>query len=300
MVHQTVLRTEAIAALSIKQNGIYVDATFGRGGHAALILSHLGPQGKLIVCDQDVSAIEAAKKQWGSDSRVTILHDNFGRLDQHLQDFWGKIDGILFDLGVSSPQLDEAERGFSFLREGPLDMRMDQSRGSPVSERLKTVSAEELTRILRDYGEEKFAFKISHKILEAQPQTTQALANLIPDYSHDHHKHPATRTFQALRIWINEELASLESVLLFLPDILAIGGRAAFISFHSLEDRQVKERMRLLTSPPYHPRGLPIQADTQDSPSMRICIKMQKPSENEIKQNPRARSAVLRVMERVR
>ncbi len=312
MLHQTVLLHETIEALAVQRDGTYVDATFGRGGHSRLLLSKLSPHGRLIVYDQDTAAIEAAKLEFAEDTRVSILHDNFGNLDAHLKhlDVWGRIDGILFDLGISSPQVDDAERGFSFLREGPLDMRMDQSRGEPLSLRLKTLTPEALMRILRDYGEERFASKLSHTLLKAaasspsQLHTTTDLARLIestiPKKFHEPHKHPATRSFQALRIWINEELSMLEHVLSFFPALLAPGGRAAFISFHSLEDRLVKNRMRLLSSPPYHPRGLPIQKSAEGSPDMRICIKMQKPSSLEIATNPRARSAVLRVMERIK
>lgn len=305
MTHQTVLLHEAINALHIKPEGIYVDATFGRGGHARLIVSHLSLDGRLIICDQDMVAIQAAKQEFHSDRRVSIIHDNFGNLESQLKalGLWGKVDGILFDLGVSSPQIDESERGFSFLREGPLDMRMDQTRGLALSEKLKTINVKELTRILREYGEEKFAFKISEAILKASLETTKDLASLIektiPKRFQDPHKHAATRTFQALRIWLNEELDVLEKALLFFPELLALAGRAVFISFHSLEDRLVKERMKVLCSPKVHARGLPIQSRDEETPPMKICIKMQKPSEQEIHENPRARSAVLRAFERL-
>jgi len=305
MSHQTVLLTEAVEALQIKPNGIYVDATFGRGGHSQAILAQLGVAGRLIVCDQDMTAIAEAGALLGHDDRVTTIHDNFGHLDQHLKalGLWGQVDGILFDLGVSSPQLDESERGFSFLRTGPLDMRMDQTRGMPVSEKLKTLDVKELTRILREYGEEKFANKIAVAILAQDLKTTKELADLIektvPKKFQDSHKHPATRTFQALRIWVNEELSVLEAVLQFFPEMLALNGRAVFISFHSLEDRLVKVRMNQLCKPPVLPRGLPIRDCETDSPAMQICIKMQKPSDAEIKENSRARSAVLRVIQRL-
>lgn len=306
MSHETVLLTEAVDALSIQPDGIYVDATFGRGGHSRLILSRLGPQGRLIICDQDLAAIQTAQQEFEQDARVTILHDNFGQLEAHLRslELWGKISGILFDLGVSSPQLDEAERGFSFMRNGPLDMRMNQTRGAPLSQKIKTLEKAELIRILKVYGEEKFAGKIADAILESTLSTTKDLAELIekaiPKRFQELHKHPATRTFQALRIWINEELSALEKVLLLFPEMLAISGRGVFISFHSLEDRLVKDRMKTLTSVKAHARGLPIAVNEEDSPSMQVCIKMQKPGEAEIKINPRARSAVLRVMERVK
>lgn len=306
MPHQTVFLHEAVTALQIKPHGIYVDATFGRGGHSRLILSHLNQQGRLIVCDQDQAAIAVAKTMQAEDHRIMILHTNFGRLEAELKklNLWGQIDGILFDLGVSSPQLDEAARGFSFLKQGPLDMRMDQTQGQPLSEKIKTLDAKQLTAILREYGEEKFAIKISNAILAESLSTTRELAELIsrviPKRLHDPHKHPATRTFQALRIWINAELDSLEKALLFFPDLLALGGYAVFISFHSLEDRLVKARMRVLSEPPAHPRGLPVQVSAEPLPAMQITVKMQKPSAAEIAANPRARSAVLRAFARVR
>lgn len=306
MQHCSVLLNETIAALNVKPQGIYVDATFGRGGHSELLLSHLGAEGSLIVWDQDEAAIAAATKRYAHDARVKIIHANFGELETVLKamDVWGKVDGLLFDLGISSPQVDEAQRGFSFLRDGPLDMRMDQSRGLPLSAHLQTLTVTALTRILRDYGEERFAPKIAQAILAAPLHTTTALAERIaaavPKKFHDPHKHPATRSFQALRIFVNDELAMLEKALACLPAILAVGGRVAFISFHSLEDRPVKARMRFLTTPPQHARGIPIRSDEEGSPPMRICIKMQKPGESEIAANPRARSSVLRVMERIR
>lgn len=307
MVHQTVLLQEAIQALQIKPDGIYVDATFGRGGHSRLILSHLSSAGRLIMCDQDEMAINVAKQEFVHEPRVSIIQDNFGHLESHLKTLhiWGKVDGILFDLGVSSPQLDEGERGFSFLREGPLDMRMDQSKGLPLSQQIQSLEKAELIRILREYGEEKFAPKIADAILShPEPlKTTRELANLIeytiPKRFHEAHKHPATRTFQALRIWLNDELGMLEQALQFFPELLAVGGQAVFISFHSLEDRLVKERIKKLTNFPEHPRGLPISINEQEAPSMKVSVKMQKPSEEEIAANPRARSAVLRAMERV-
>lgn len=310
MTHETVLLHESIDALNVKPDGLYVDATYGRGGHSALLLSRLSSKGRLIVCDQDPHAIEDAKTKYPADQRVTVVHTNFRDLGEHLKslELFGQIDGILFDLGVSSPQLDEAGRGFSFMRKGPLDMRMNNTAGLPLIEKLKTVDEAELSRIIFAYGEERFAKKIASAILAAVAvdalHSTQDLAELIartiPQHLQDKHKHPATRTFQALRLWVNEELESLEAILNAFPDLLASGGYAAFISFHSLEDRLVKARMKALTEPPELPRGLPILEKERMHPHMEIYIKMQKPSSAEIKQNNRSRSAVLRVLRKVK
>ncbi len=309
MPHETVLLTESIDALKVKPDGLYVDATYGRGGHSALILSRLSPEGQLIVCDQDPRAIEDATTKYQGDPRVTMIYSNFRHLPERLQalGLFGQIDGILFDLGVSSPQLDEKERGFSFMRTGPLDMRMNNKAGLSLIEKLKTVDETELTRIIFAYGEERFSKKIAAAILADIAanalHSTQDLADLIakviPFHLQDKHKHPATRTFQALRLWVNEELESLESILNAFPDLLAPRGRAAFISFHSLEDRLVKTRMKTLTELPTLPRGLPVLEKQRMHPSMEIYIKMQKASPSEISTNPRSRSALLRVLERV-
>ncbi len=309
MTHETVLLTESIDALKIKSNGLYVDATYGRGGHSALLLSKLSLEGRLIVCDQDPRAIEDARTKYHNDARVTVVYCNFRNLPERLKtlELFGHIDGILFDLGVSSPQLDEGERGFSFMRKGPLDMRMNNEAGLPLIEKLKAVDETELTRIIFAYGEERFAKKIAAAILAAVAldalHSTQDLADLIskviPPRLQDKHKNPATRTFQALRLWVNEELESLESILNAFPGLLAPGGRAAFISFHSLEDRLVKARMKVLTELPTLPRGLPVFERERMHPSMEIYIKMQKPSPTETALNPRSRSAVLRVLEKV-
>lgn len=306
MNHQPVLFNEAVTALQIKPQGIYVDATFGRGGHSRLILSRLDQAGRLIVCDQDQAAVIAAQNLQAEDQRITVIHDNFSHLDTRLKDLglWGRVDGILFDLGVSSPQLDEAARGFSFLQPGPLDMRMNQTQGLPLSEKIKTLDLKQLAAILHEYGEERFAAKISRAILAESLSTTAELADLIsrviPRKFHELHKHPATRTFQALRIWINAELDALERTLLFFPDLLAMEGQAVFISFHSLEDRLVKERIRVLARPPQPVRGLPVPAEKEPLPLVRVTVKMQKPGAAEIAGNPRARSAVLRAFARIR
>lgn len=310
MTHVSVFLQEAIDALNIKPNGLYVDATYGRGGHTALILERLGAQGKLLVFDQDAEAIADAQQKYGKDARVSIIHRNFSALEAELRarNMWGEISGILFDLGISSPQVDEARRGFSFMQSGPLDMRMNEEEGIPLSQKLDHVSEAELSSLIFKYGEERFAKKIARCILEARQQnrlhSTTDLAELIegiiPRALQQKHKHAATRTFQALRLWVNQELESLEQVLSLFPGPLEIGGRAVFISFHSLEDRLVKLCLQALTQLPALPRGLPIPTSAQHLPSMHVSIKMQKPSAHEVANNPRARSAVLRVMERSR
>ncbi len=307
--HYTVLLHESIDALKIQAAGCYIDATYGRGGHAALLRPQLGPAGRLIVVDQDPHAIADAEAKYAQDPQVTILQGNFAKIPAHLRalGLWGQVNGILFDLGVSSPQLDEAARGFSFMRAGPLDMRMDNACGQPLSERLAGTTVAELTRILYDYGEERFAPKIAAAILRAWQegalQTTldlsKCVAAAIPAHLQDRHKHPATRTFQALRLWVNQELESLEAILQCFPDLLAIGGRVAWISFHSLEDRLIKNRLQYLSQPAALPRGLPILEADRSLPRMQMCIKMQKPSATEIAENPRSRSAILRVAERI-
>lgn len=309
MSHHTVFLHEAVTALCIKPKGIYIDATFGRGGHTRLMLSQLDQEGRLIICDQDLTAIALAQHEFGADARVSILHTNFSHLEKHLValQLWGKIDGILFDLGISSPQVDQAARGFSFLKQGPLDMRMNQSQGLPLREKLQQIDAKTLSQILWNYGEEKFALKISIAIKDAMTHQAEELdtkklaemiANTIPKKFHDLHKHPATRSFQALRIWVNDEMKALETVLKFFPTILAPQGVAVFISFHSLEDRQVKTTMQELSHPPIHARGLPISQEQEGVASMHITVKMQKPDLAAVRENPRSRSAVLRAFMR--
>ncbi len=308
-LHHTVLLHETIDALNVRANGLYIDATYGRGGHSALLLSRLGTAGQLIVVDQDPRAIADAQAKYAQDPRVSVLHANFSEMPRYLQNLevWGKVDGILFDLGVSSPQLDEGERGFSFMRAGPLDMRMNDQAGPHLLDKLAICTAAELTKVLYEYGEERFAPKIAAAILQAfkngQLQTTldlaQLIAKTIPAHLQERHKHPATRSFQALRLWVNRELESLQDILQAFPELLAPQGRVAFISFHSLEDRLVKERFQSLSKSPAVPRGLPVRETERSLPPMRICIKMHKPSATEIAINPRARSAILRVAERI-
>ncbi|MDF2939779.1 MAG: mraW [Gammaproteobacteria bacterium] len=307
-MHQSVLLQEAVEGLAIKPDGIYIDGTFGRGGHSAAILEKLSDQGRLVVIDKDPQAIEVAQSRYGSDKRVSIVHQGFCELEAIAEQFnlMGQVDGILLDLGVSSPQLDEASRGFSFMREGPLDMRMDTTRGESVAEFLEHVDEKTLADIIWRYGEEKFSRKIARAVVESRTEhplkTTLDLAKLIEQSipKVDKFKHPATRSFQALRIYINHELEELEQALAASLKVLKMGGRLAIISFHSLEDRIVKQFMQAQSQPPALPRGLPVrQSEINALQKMRWCIKMQRADEEEIARNVRARSAILRVTERI-
>jgi len=302
--HRTVLLDAAVEALSIKPEGVYVDGTFGRGGHSTLILKALDQKGRLIAFDKDLAAIDVAKKLFDQDSRFAIYHESFADLkkivEQH--NLVGRIDGVLLDLGVSSPQLDEADRGFSFMKDGPLDMRMDQARGLSAAEWLAQVEESDLVTVLKEYGEEKFAKRIARAIVEQRDKapltTTSELAALVEKATpvRDRHKHPATRTFQAIRIYINRELVDLDEVLASVIDVLAPGGRLVVISFHSLEDRRVKQFMKRESQGPKLPKKLPI-AHVETQGRLRLVGKAIKPSDEEVKENPRARSAVMRIAE---
>lgn len=307
--HITVLLHEAVEGLALKQDGIYIDGTFGRGGHSRLILSQLSPEGRLIAIDRDPRAIAEAQKI--QDSRFQIEHSVFSLLPEICEklDLVGKVDGILLDLGVSSPQLDEAERGFSFMKDGPLDMRMDTTKGLSASQWLAQVSVEDLAWVLKTFGEERFAKRIATAIVEFNKNATEylsrtsQLAELIAQSVpfKDKHKHPATRSFQAIRIFINSELDELESVLNSALNVLAPQGRLSIISFHSLEDRMVKHFMRKQSKGEDIPRGLPLREDQiQRNQKLKIIGKAIQPSEAEISANPRSRSAVLRIAERVK
>ena len=310
--HITVLLHEAVNGLALKENGIYIDGTFGRGGHSRLILSKLSPNGRLIGVDRDPRAIAEAKKI--QDSRFHIEHNSFSHIPEICEklNLVGKIDGILLDLGVSSPQLDEAERGFSFMKDGPLDMRMDTTQGLSAEEWLKQVSVEDLTWVLKTFGEERFAKRIATAIVDYNKSAakngteflsrTSQLAELISQAVpfKDKHKHPATRSFQAIRIFINSELDELESVLNSALDMLAPEGRLSIISFHSLEDRMVKHFMKKQSKGEDIPKGLPLREDQiQRNQKLKLIGKAIQPSEAEIQANPRSRSAVLRVAERI-
>ena len=302
LVHATVLLNEAVDALRIKADGVYVDGTFGRGGHSRLILEQLGPRGKLIALDKDPMAIKEARGI--SEARFQIVHSGFEHLGEILRKLdVEKVDGVLLDLGVSSPQLDDAQRGFSFRFDAPLDMRMDTSRGETAAQWLATVDEGLLGEIISDYGEERFARKIARALVATRKEspilTTRHLGEIVAQNVHSREpgKNPATRTFQAIRIYINRELEELESVLPQCMGHLTTGGRMAVISFHSLEDRIVKRFMRDMAQGDKLPRNLPIRAAEIPLANLRLVGKAIHPSEQEMKNNPRARSAVLRVAE---
>jgi len=304
--HRPVLLEETITALNLQRDGLYVDCTFGRGGHAARILRALGPNGRLLALDKDPNAVAAAREQFAHEPRFVIEQGSFTKLEFCVaeQGWLSNVDGVLLDLGVSSPQLDDAERGFSFRRDGELDMRMDPNSGSSAAQWLKTVKEQELAQVFRDYGEERYAKRIARAVIKAretQPITrTKQLAEIIAQ-AHpkwEKGKDPATRCFQAIRIFINNELDELHRVLPQAVNCLKIGGRLAVISFHSLEDRIVKRFIREQCRGDNFPPGLPItQALIQ--PHLRSVGKAIHPGEQEVEQNPRARSSILRVAEKI-
>ena len=300
--HQTVLLEEAIDALAIRADGAYVDATFGRGGHSRLILDRLGPRGRLVAFDKDPEAVAVATRI--SDARFSVVHASFAELAGVLDRLGLEgVDGVLLDLGVSSPQLDDAARGFSFRRGGPLDMRMDTSRGQTAAQWLETASEAEIREVIRDYGEERFAKQIAKAIVAARQRgpvvTTGQLADIVGAAvrTREKNKDPATRTFQAVRIYLNQELAHLSLALPQILDLLTPGGRLVVISFHSLEDRIVKRFMRDAARADV-PIRLPLRESELPQPRLRLIGKPVRPSAEEIAANPRARSATLRVAER--
>ena len=304
MAHESVLQEEAVDALVTTPAGRYVDATFGRGGHSRAILEQLDDTGRLLVLDRDPEAIRVARKLADEDPRVSVQRGDFGSLAGLLNEAgWSWVDGVLLDLGVSSPQLDEPERGFSFRHDGPLDMRMDPDAGQSAADWLAHEDEKEIARVLRDYGEERFAKRIARRIVEArqeQPVTrTTQLAELIREAVpfEDRYKHPATRSFQAIRIRVNEELPQLDEALRQAVDHLGPGGRLVVISFHSLEDRRVKRFMRDLSRGPKLPRGVPVTAEVEET-GYRTVGRAVQASEAERSVNVRARSAVMRVLER--
>ncbi|MCT4700981.1 16S rRNA (cytosine(1402)-N(4))-methyltransferase RsmH [Enterobacteriaceae bacterium H20N1] len=304
--HTSVLLDEAVNGLNIRHDGIYIDGTFGRGGHSRLILSQLGAEGRLLAIDRDPQAIAAA--QAIDDPRFTIIHGPFSELAQYVSELGltGKIDGILLDLGVSSPQLDDAERGFSFMRDGPLDMRMDPTRGQSAAQWLLTADEADIAWVIKTFGEEKFGKRIARAIVERnreQPMTrTKELAAVVAAAMpvKDKFKHPATRTFQAIRIWINSELEEIENALKGSIEALSPGGRLSIISFHSLEDRIVKRFMRENSRGPQVPAGLPMTEAQLNKLGGRYLKSLGKmmPGEEEVAENVRARSSVLRIAER--
>jgi 16S rRNA (cytosine1402-N4)-methyltransferase len=304
--HESVLLDEVLEMLNIRPGGIYLDTTFGRGGHATAILERLNSEGRLLAFDQDPEAIEYGRRQFADEPRIEFEHCNFSQVERVIVErgLNHRIDGVLMDLGVSSPQLDDAERGFSFLRSGPLDMRMNPERGVSASQWLASVEFDELVDVLKRYGEERFAKRIASAIIEVRDRKTindtGELADIIEAAIpvKEKHKHPATRSFQAIRIYINQELESLEQGLRGAASILSVSGRLAVISFHSLEDRIVKRFMRNLSSRPKFPEELPI-VEIDEKPPYRLVGKPCVASKAEIEKNPRARSARLRVLERV-
>lgn len=303
LIHTTVLLSEAVEALAIKPDGIYLDCTFGRGGHSALILQQLGTNGRLIALDKDMTAVSHGLA-W-KDARFKMVHSGFTHLAEVLRELGVEyVDGILLDLGVSSPQLDEAARGFSFRFDAPLDMRMDNSRGSTAAQWLETADEGLLTEVIRDYGEERFAKQIARAIIvarEIQPiQTTGQLVELVGKTvrTRETGKNPATRTFQAIRIYLNQELEELEQVLPQCVAHLKPGGRLAVISFHSLEDRMVKHYLRDLNDADKLPRNVPIRASEVPKGKLNLIGRAIKAGKDELNSNPRARSAVMRVAER--
>ncbi|KAF1014430.1 MAG: 16S rRNA (cytosine(1402)-N(4))-methyltransferase RsmH [Burkholderia sp.] len=305
--HCTVLLDEAVDALVTRPDGIYVDGTFGRGGHSRLVLDRLTESGRLIAFDKDPLAIETAS--WIGDTRFSIVHDSFASLGGTLAERGlGRVTGVLLDLGVSSTQLDDPERGFSFRANGPLDMRMDTTRGESAADWLARASLQELKEVIRDYGEERFAFQIAKALVARRAESnrlgpldsTGELAQIVGQVvkTREKGKNPATRTFQAIRIHINQELADLQVVLEFALSSLAPGGRLVVISFHSLEDRIVKRFMQVHASAPALDRRLPIRAVDLPSPPL-MLLGRKFPGEAEVAANSRARAAVMRIAERV-
>jgi len=301
--HVAVLAQEAIEALNIRSNGIYVDCTYGRGGHSRLILEKLGEGGRLIALDRDPEAVQAASAL--RDPRFLIVRSPFSRVGDVLQELGvAGVDGMLLDIGVSSPQIDDGSRGFSFRSDAPLDMRMDPDQGQSAAEWLATAEESEIREVIRNHGEERFAKQIAAAIVAARARgpvdTTRKLATLVADAvpTREPRQDPATRTFQALRIHVNQELEELSVVLPQCVALLGAGGRLVVISFHSLEDRIVKRFMRAQSRADALPARLPVRARDLPQPRMRLVGRAVRASDRETAANPRARSAVMRVAER--
>lgn len=304
--HVPVLLDEVLGALNVRTGGRYVDATFGRGGHTAAILERIGKEGRVIAIDRDPTAVAAGRERFATENRLTLVESPFSRLSEIVGDYGllGGIDGVLLDLGVSSPQLDDAARGFSFAQDGPLDMRMDFNSGTDAAQLVARAPERELARIIREYGEERFAKRIARAIVAARARapisTTAQLADIVSAAvpSREPGKHPATRTFQALRIRVNDELSQIESALAGTLDVLAPGGRFCAIAFHSLEDGIVKRFIQK------HSQDDPVYAGLPEIPvharaKLARIGKAIHPSAEEVARNPRARSAIMRVAERV-
>ncbi len=304
--HQPVLLAKVLNALNLQSDGIYIDCTFGRGGHTSAILKCLGTEGRVLAFDQDPDAVHAALRV--TDNRFNIIHSDFAQLSRHVEKhgLMGQVNGIFLDLGVSSPQLDTPTRGFSFMQDGPLDMRMNPNSSESVAQWLSKATANDIALVLKTYGEERYARRIARAIVSAREQvelkTTSQLVEIITAAQPaprpgKKFKHPATRSFQALRIFINRELEQLQQVLPQVLDILAPGGRLVVISFHSLEDRIVKRFIRDCVRGDDFPPQLPVTVDALHS-SLRAIGKPICPNDIEIAENPRARSAIMRVAER--
>lgn len=305
-LHRSVLLDRAVELLVVQPGGRYVDGTFGRGGHSRLILQHLEGGGRLVGIDKDPDAVRFGEALAAEDGRFVVYHGSFAEMDdaasaQHWEP--GSVSGVLLDLGVSSPQLDDPQRGFSFMSDGPLDMRMDSSRGPSAAEWLNSAAEKDIADVIFRFGEERFSRRIARAVVQKRVEepltTTRQFAELVRQAvpKKEKHKHPATRSFQAVRIFINRELEDLEVGLRKAVDLLAPGGRLVVISFHSLEDRIVKRFMRDLSRGPQLPRGLPVRAEEVEPP-YRLIGKALKASEPEVQENVRARSAVMRVLER--
>jgi len=302
--HEPVLQKEAVAALNVRPDGIYVDATFGRGGHARAILDQLGPDGRLLALDRDPQAVASAKQQFADEVRLTIVHGPFSMLGSAVGErgWRGRVNGILFDLGVSSPQLDDPARGFSFRTEGPLDMRMDSTRGESAADWLNRAAEQEIADVLFQLGEERYARRIARAILRSRAEnpitTTKQLAEIVAGAvpTRERSKDPATRSFQAIRLHINRELDELREALPQALDVLAPHGRLVVISFHSLEDRIVKQFMRAQEKGMELPLDLPVR-HVEIQSRLKVIGKPVRAGEEEVRRNPRARSAVMRIAE---
>ena len=304
-MHQTVLLQEAVKALVTHPGGFYVDGTFGRGGHSRYLLECLDERGHVLAVDKDQTAQMAAQQLIEGEPRFEFFHGSFDQLPHQLRGMGiDAVDGILLDLGVSSPQLDDGERGFSFMQDGPLDMRMDTSCGETAAQWLSHAQLQDITAVLKEYGEERFARRIASAIIAAREtspiETTGQLVRVVSEANPrwEKHKHPATRSFQAIRIKVNHEIEDLQALLSAALDMLRVGGRLVVISFHSLEDRLVKRYMRNMARGDALPRGVPV-TDGALNRRMRLIGKAIKASEQEVAGNVRARSAIMRVAEKI-
>lgn len=305
-MHQPVLLEEVLEALNLHPAGIYMDCTFGRGGHSRAILARIGAEGHVLALDRDPQAVAEGRRLEALEPRFRIRRAAFSALREEAEQLGviGRVNGLLFDLGASSPQFDTPERGFSFRQDGPLDMRMDPDQGESAAQWLNRAREEDIVRVLKEYGEERFAGRIARAIVRARKEnpltTTTELADLVASVvpGREPGKHPATRTFQAIRIRTNREQEELDTVLSQVLDVLAVGGRLAVISFHSLEDRRVKRFIRDQSRGDPYPRGLPVP-DSARYPRLRTVGRAVRPGVREVSENPRSRSAVLRVAEKL-